>query len=181
MAQGGAVSVPGIASADFSSFAAQSGILGSAVLGMELGYLKRPWGGSFMLDVAPAGVPVPGSASITTQLNIGLGIHYESRWFNRRNRWVFVYHPFMSYVSRYSDTSFTHNGFGFGLESRIDGGKWGELPYDWVFAINWNRLGTSRVSAASSGTLITGELMGASGPSQLFYALAGIEMNFSVR
>jgi len=182
MAQGGTAHLPGMDATSSTGFSAADSVIFAPMMGVELEYTKKLWGGSFIFDVSPAGVPFSGSSSVTSQINIGLGAHYISRWFQKRVRWNFIFYPYTSYFIRYSSALVNHKGMGLGVEAHLEAGKWQGAPIDLVFALNWNRMaGTFVSSSALSGDFGTPGLLGTQGgTTQLIYALVGIEMNFSL-
>jgi hypothetical protein len=182
LAQGGMGRLPGIDATSALGFSGVDSVVLAPVLGVEFAYSKYQWGASVILDVAPAGVPFSGSASVTSQFSVGLGVHHLGRWFQRPTRWNFVFYPYTSHYSRYSGATLNSTGLGFGVEAHIEGGRWKSAPFDWIVALNWNRMmgvyySTDAGTQASSSQMLLGDQGGAT---QLIYALAGIEMNFSL-
>ena len=185
LSQAGGYRIPGIDATSSTGYSAVGGIAGALVLGAEFAYVKKSFGMGILFDVAPAGLPVPGSSSITSQFSYKLGAHYYSKWFDRKTRFSFVYTPYTILVTRYPSLAFNHSGFGFGLEAQIQGPKWGDQIVNWIISFNWNRISWSNLSTAPTGTQAnfdSGELMGSQGgASQMIYALLGMEFNFSAR
>lgn len=180
MSQGGGYRIPGLNSATNATssfgYSPVEGVTASMVLGGELSHVIRPMGMSFIFDVAPIGMPISGSSSISSQLMFKLGIHYYSIWFNRPSRFSFIYCPYTVLIARYQTTSIAHGGFGFGFEAQVEGPKWGDRLVNWLFSVNWNRMGSVNGSIDSIWVMA-----GEGGTAQMIYALVGMEMNFSVR
>lgn len=177
--------MPGLERDSFALFTPVGGITGALVFGGEASYVSKPWGAGFIVDIAPVGLPITGSGSITSQFSYRFAIHHFSRWFQKPARFSFIFTPLTTLVARYTQTALSHNGIGFALEAQIEGPMWENRPMNWVFSLNWNRMTWVRLGYVPSGTnahFVSSEIMGTEGGStQMIYALVGVEMNFSVR
>ncbi|MCM0605252.1 MAG: hypothetical protein KA715_04120 [Xanthomonadaceae bacterium] len=183
LTQGGMYKVPGLLFRDLgATYVPVGGVTGALVFGGELGYVKRPWGASFILDIASVGLPIAGSNSVSSQFSYKFAAHYYSTWFQKPTRFSFIFMPLTALVARYDLLNLTHSGMGVSFEAQIEGPQWRETLLNWVFSLNWNRIAWTRASFVPPNVpanYSSGELTGSS--AEMIYALIGMEMNFSVR